>query len=72
MKKLLITTITFLISGMFLSLQAQAENQDFMRSIGKIYVVVAVIIAIFLGIILFLVYLERKLTKLENQIKEND
>ena len=43
-----------------------------MRSIGKIYVVVAVIIAIFVGIVLFLIYLDRKLTKLEDQINEHD
>lgn len=41
-----------------------------MRSTGKIYVVVAVIAAIFVGIVLFLAYLDRKLTKLENQINE--
>lgn len=53
-------------------LQAQSDNQDFLRSTGKIYVVVAVIVAIFIGIVLFLVYLDRRLTKLENQIKEHD
>jgi len=53
-------------------LSAQTENPDFMRSIGKIYVVVAVIIVIFIGIVIFLVYLDRKLTKLENQIKNHD
>lgn len=53
-------------------LQAQSDNQDFLRSSGKIYVVVAVIVAIFIGIVLFLVYLDRRLTKLENQIKEHD
>lgn len=51
---------------------AQAENPDFFRSIGKIYVVVAVILAVFLGILFFLIYLDRKITKLENQIKENE
>ncbi len=50
------------------NLIAQTENPDFARSIGKIYVVVAVIVAIFIGIIAFLIYLDRKLTKLENQI----
>ena len=54
------------------TLSAQADNGDFMRSIGKIYVVVAVIVAIFIGIVLFLVYLDRKLTKLENQINDHD
>ena len=53
-------------------LNAQSGDADFMRSIGKIYVVVAVIVAIFIGIVLFLIYLDRKLTKLENQIKEDD
>ncbi len=51
---------------------AQANNTDFMRSVGKIYVVVAVIIAIFIGIVLFLIYLDRRLTKLENQIDQHD
>ncbi len=50
---------------------AQAESTDFMRSIGKIYVVVAVIVIVFLGIVVFLVRLDRKLTKLESQIKEH-
>ena len=53
-------------------LLAQTESSDFFRSIGKIYVVVAVIVAIFLGIVVFLIYLDRKLTKLENQIKEEE
>ena len=53
-------------------LPAQAEEADFMRSTGKIYVVAAVIVAIFIGIVLFLIYLDRKLTKLENQINDND
>lgn len=51
---------------------AFAQEADFMRSIGKMYVVVAVIIAVFIGIVLFLIYLDRKLTKLENQIKDHD
>lgn len=41
-----------------------------MRSTGKIYVVVAVIVAIFIGLVFFMVYLDKKLTKLENQINE--
>ena len=56
----------------FSALKAQTGDTDFMRSTGKIYVVVAVILAIFAGLVLFLIYLDRKLTKLENQIKDND
>jgi CcmD family protein len=50
----------------------QSSDADFMSSIGKIYVVVAVIVAVFIGIVIFLIYLDRKLTKLEDQIKEHD
>ena len=53
-------------------LSAQTESPDFMRSTGKIYVVVAVIAAVFTGLTIFLLYLDRKLTKLENQIKDHD
>ncbi len=67
-KKLLTATVISL--SVLSSLTAQSESSDFFRSIGKIYVVVAVIVAIFLGIVLFMLYLDRKLTKLENQIKE--
>lgn len=51
--------------------QAQADGADFMRSIGKIYVVVAVIITVFIGLVVFMVYLDRRLTKLENQINDH-
>ena len=49
--------------------QAQG-NRDFMRETGKINVVVGVILLIFLGIIWYLVRLDRKLTKLEYQLNE--
>lgn len=54
------------------SLAAQTTEADFMNSIGKIYVVVAVIVTVFIGITIFLLYLDRKITKLENQINEHD
>lgn len=46
-------------------------NRDFMRETGKINVVVAVILVIFLGIVWYLVRLDRKLTKLEHQTKDD-
>jgi CcmD family protein len=46
-----------------------AQSQDFLRSTGKIYSVVAVILVIFVGIVIFLYRLDNKLTKLEKQIK---
>lgn len=49
--------------------QAQG-NRDFMRETGKINVVVGVILLIFLGIVWYLVRLDRKLTKLEYQLND--
>lgn len=40
-----------------------------MRHNGKIYVVVSVILIIFTGIILYLVRLDRKITRLEKETK---
>lgn len=54
------------------NLPAQTNDPDFMQSVGKIYVAVGVILAIFAVIVLFLIYLDRKLTKLENQIKDHE
>ncbi|MBK8626223.1 MAG: CcmD family protein [Saprospiraceae bacterium] len=48
---------------------AQSDSLDFLRSTGKIYAVVTVIVVIFFGIVIFLFRLDNKLTKLENQIK---
>lgn len=46
-------------------------NRDFMRETGKINVVVGVILLIFLGIVAYLVRLERKLTKIEHQLNDD-
>lgn len=48
------------------------QEADFMRSMGKMYVVVAVIAILFIGMVLYLYSLDRKLTKLENQISHHD
>lgn len=42
---------------------------DTMRSNGKIYVVLAVILTIFFGIIIYLVRLDRKMSRLEKEIR---
>ena len=47
------------------------EMADSMRSNGKIYVVVAVILTIFAGIILYLIRLDRKISKLEGNGRVN-
>lgn len=45
------------------------EMADKMRADGKIYVVVAVILTILIGLILYLVRLDRKISKLEQSGK---
>jgi len=50
------------------TLHAESPAIDFLRSTGKIYSVIAVIVVILLGIGFFLYRMDNKLTKLENQI----
>ena len=69
MKLKSLTTLLLLFIYNFLF--AQNENQDFFRSVGKIYVVVAVLLIIFFGIILFLINLDRKISRLEKAHKNN-
>lgn len=47
------------------------EMADNLRGSGKIYVVVAVISVIFLGLILFLASIDRKVRQLEKQQQTN-
>jgi CcmD family protein len=65
-KKLLLLFFSF-INGLILFAQdkTNVEMADTLRQNGKIYVVVAVILAIFLGIIIYLIRLDRKISKLE-------
>jgi len=64
--KILVTfTLLFLNS---LALIAQNSTEDFFRSTGKIYSVLAVVIILFAVIIFFLLRLESKIGKLEKRI----
>jgi len=60
---------------MGLMAQAQSDSQhvemaDQLRANGKIYVVVAVLIVILLGLILYVVRLDRKITRLEKETSQ--
>ncbi len=48
--------------------QGPEPPADFLRSINKLYVVVAVIALVFLGIAYYLWSLDRRMTELEDQI----
>ena len=47
-----------------------AEMADVMRSNGKIYVVVGIILIVLIGLISYLFLLDRKITKLENKLSD--
>ncbi|WP_315816881.1 CcmD family protein [Paraflavitalea speifideaquila] len=67
MKKLLIT-LFILLPAVWASAQengAGADQGTGLRAGGKIYVVLAVAITILLGLIIYLISLDRKITKLE-------
>ncbi|HPN71822.1 MAG: CcmD family protein [Saprospiraceae bacterium] len=61
------TSIFFKTLAFFL---AETTPMDFLHSTGKIYSVVVGIVVIFLGILIYLIRLDRKLTKIETQIKD--
>lgn len=64
MKRIIYLVCLFFIS---LSVIAQGENnQDIMNRNGKIYVVIAVMLTILAGLVLYLIRLDRRLSKLEN------
>lgn len=61
----------FLLMLMPLIAQAQqVEMADTFRQEGKIYVVVAVAIVILTGIFVYLFLLDRKVSKIEKQLKK--
>jgi uncharacterized membrane protein len=72
MKK--ITRIFLAVCAFFmsttLSAQPEVEMADTMRSEGKIYVVIAIMVLIFLGLIGYLVSIDRKVSRLEKKWPE--
>lgn len=70
--------ILFLIAATnFLSLNAQATDldaraADFLRQSDSLFVVISILVTIFAGIIVFLIFQERKISKLEKQLKDKN
>ncbi len=69
-KKILSVVVLFLFRA---TLHAQnivnPDSADLMRSNGKIYVVVAIVVTILLGLFLYLLNLDRKISRMEkNQL----
>ena len=66
MQKML-STLLVSVFAIVSAFAQSASNPDFMRSTGKIYVVVGVLVMTFIGIVIFLVSIERRLKKLEEE-----
>ena len=67
-KRSLLSLSLLLLNILVWAQKPYVQMADTMRDNGKIYVVVAVIVAIFIGIILYLIRLDRKMTRLEKDI----
>jgi hypothetical protein len=68
-KKIIVVFFTFLS---FLANAQEAEMADSFRQDGKIYVVTTVIAIIFVCIVAYLIVIDRKVKKLEDDIKNKD
>lgn len=64
-KKFPLLFLFSLLSALAWAQGGPVSMADEMRSNGKIYVVVAVILTIFAGIVLYLIRLDRKISRLE-------
>ena len=62
--------ISFLLKAQDLTADQQAAN--FLRESGKLNVVITVLVTIFVGIVIFLLFQERRISKLEKKIKDNE
>ena len=62
----LFVTVLILLALPVVAQDGKVEMADSMRSEGKIYVVIAVILTILAGLLFYVWRLDRKITKLEN------
>ena len=68
--KAIFSLFILLLITMFVNAQEGTAKTDFgetLRSNGRIYVVIAVILTILIGLILYVVRLDRKMSKMERE-----
>jgi len=63
-------TLSFAFASPVLRAQQEVGMADTLRSEGKIYVVISIMLLIFAGIIAYLISIERKVSRLEKRIQE--
>jgi hypothetical protein len=62
--------LTLLLSPALCLAENEVEMADQLRSSGKIYVVVGVLLTILLGIFLYLILIDRKVSELEKKVNK--
>ena len=65
LKKIVLLFSLLLTSMISIAQEKEVEMADTMRSNGRIYVVVAVVLTILIGLILYVVRLDKKISRLE-------
>lgn len=66
-KNSLLLLLLILNASLVFAQGKKTEMADLMRSNGRIYVVVAVMLTILIGLVLYLVRMDRKIAKLEKE-----
>ena len=66
-KKIIMLFTVMMTSIIIFAQQQKVEMADKMRDDGRIYVVVAVVLTILIGLILYIVRLDKKMSKLEKE-----
>ena len=67
-----ILVIALVLVSVIANAQADVEMADGMRSEGKIYVVVGIILIVLTGLVVYLVTLDRKVRRLENLLGDRN
>lgn len=67
LQKIICVMLSVILSITAQAQTVNADNADIMRSNGRIYVVVAVVVTILLGLFFYVFNLDRKISKLEKK-----
>lgn len=71
MKKYLFLLVSFLMAHLAMA-QSTVEMADQFRKDGKIYVVVAVVCVILIGLFVYLISIDKKIGKLEKELNQDE
>jgi hypothetical protein len=64
------TTLLLLISTLAFAQGNEVEMADQFRADGKIYVVVAIVLVILAGLFTYLIFVDRKVSRIEKQLNK--